>query len=123
MLSAFAEKGYSMFWFMEIDWTPHIDALQDLPEAKVIGLFEFGDLRNFKDRIGHKIKIAGGMPINILKYKNKEECVDYAKKVIDTLAPGGEYVFTVDRAMLAENDCKAENLIAVNEFVRDYAVY
>ncbi|MFA0814453.1 MAG: uroporphyrinogen decarboxylase family protein [Anaerofustis sp.] len=123
MISAFTEKGYGMFLFMENDWTPYLEMLQDLPDGKILGLFEYGDLKKYKSSIGNKICVAGGMPTNILNHYSKEECIEYAKKIIDELAPGGRYIFAVDRSLLSLNDCNAENLKAVNEFVRNYARY
>ena len=43
--------------------------------------------------------------------------------VIDSVAPGGNYVFAPNKILLAANDARPENLKAVTEFVREYAVY
>ena len=58
-----------------------------------------------------------------LYYGTKEECLDLAKGLIDDLAPGGGYIFSTNRAMIAPTDGNPENLKAVNEFVREYGVY
>ena len=56
----------------------------------------------------------------MLNNGTSQECVDYAKKLIDELAYDGNYFFGADVMLSYPNDCKRENLLAVNEFVSNY---
>jgi hypothetical protein len=58
------------------------------------------------------------MSTDLLGYRTKEQCIDYAKKLINTLGDG--YVFSQDKMISFRNDAKRENVIAVNDFVRSY---
>jgi len=118
------EKGYTILFYMENDWMPYLDILQDLPDkAKVVGLFEHGDMKAYKDRLGDKMTIMGGMPINLLKNGTKEQCLDRAKECLDLYAPGGNYIFSVDMVLMSNQDAKAENVIATFDYVRDNGKY
>jgi uroporphyrinogen-III decarboxylase len=109
--------------FMEGNWEPYYDYINELPKRKVVGLIEHGDFKKTKDNIGKTITIWGGMPIDVINNSTKEEAIDYAKKLIDDLAPGGGYIFGCDKSLLAPNDANPENLKAVFKFVKEYGVY
>lgn len=119
----FTEKGYVIRYYFERNYEHLYDYLQELPKGQIVGLFEGDDLRKAKKRLGGTMAIAGGMPTNLLNLGSKEECISYAKSLIDDLAPGGGYLFTTDKIMLSPSDGKAENLKAVLEAVHEYGVY
>ena len=64
--------------------------------------------------------VAGGMPNELLGKGSISECVDYAHGMLDSLAPGGRYIYSESKMLTYKNDAKRENLKAVTEFVRDY---
>jgi hypothetical protein len=86
-------------------------------------MFEYGDPKLIKEKLGKKHIIIGMYPIMNLKTKSKEECVAEVKKHLDILAPGGKYIFGFDKSPLLFSDINLENLCAVVETVRDYGVY
>lgn len=116
------ENGVGVLIFVEHDWTRFIDYLQDLPERTVM-MFEYGDPKSIKNKLGSKHILSGFYPINTLANGNKQECIDKAKELVDILAPGGNYIFGYEKLPLVLADAKPENVIAVNEFVAEYAVY
>jgi hypothetical protein len=71
-----------------------------------------------KKALGDKVCITGGMPCHLLHSGTVKENIAYAKRLIDELSPG--YIFSTDKMVSYPIDCKAENLKAVNDFVRDY---
>ena len=118
------DRGYQLYFFMEGDWMPYLDLLQELPEgAQLIGLFEGGDARQIKERMRGRMIFMGGMPLSVLSMGTKEEAVDKAKECLETLAPGGGYIFSTDKVLLSPNDARAENLIAVCEYVHENGKY
>ncbi len=123
ILEYLTDKGYIVMCYYERNYEHLYDYLKELPKNKVVGLFEDDDLRKTKKVLGDTMAIAGGMPTYMLNYGKKEECVDYAKSLIDDLAPGGGYIFTTDKILHSANDASPENLKAVNEFVNDYGIY
>ena len=86
-------------------------------------MFEYGDPKLTKEKIGDKHIIAGFYPVTMLKTATKQECIDKAKELIDTLAPGGRYIFTLDKSPVSVGDINPDNLKAVYEYVGKHANY
>lgn len=108
--------------FCENDWTRYLDYLNDLP-AGTLFMFEYGDPKQIKDKLGYKFLIQGLYPISLIKQGTKQECLDKAKELLDIMMPGGGYLFGFDKNPLTLGDINMENYIAVAEFVHEYATY
>jgi uroporphyrinogen-III decarboxylase len=118
------KMGYSLLCYMENNWEPYLDIMQDLPDnVKVIGLFEHGDMALYKEKLDKKMTIMGGMPISLLKMGTKQQCIDRAKECLDLYAPGGNYIFSVDMVLMNLDDVNTENLIATFEYVHENGKY
>jgi len=111
-----SEMGINVQLFVEADYDRFLDYLQEMPE-KTILRFEMGDPKVIKEKLGKKFIISGLYPISLLMTGTKEQCVDKAKELLDTLAPGGGYIFDFDKGILNLMDNVAENLRAVLEYV------
>ena len=61
--------------------------------------------------------------MTLLGRGTKEECVDKAKELLDILAPGGNFIFILDKWALNLSDIKQENYIAVLEYVAENGKY
>lgn len=101
----------------------NLDRFCELPAHSMTLIIENDDIKEVKKLLGDRQCIMGGMPLDLLKSGTKDECLAHAKDIIDTCAPGGGFIFSPDKVMVAPNDCKIENLREVNEFVRSYGVY
>lgn len=121
------KRGYSIYFFMENNWMPYLDLLQELPEnTKFVGLFETGnidDLAEIKRRLGSRIIVMGGMSVDTLRFGTKDEVIDSAKKCLDLLAPDGGYIFSTDKTLMTMNDGTPENVIAACEYVTENGKY
>jgi hypothetical protein len=106
-----------MYVFCESAMLRFAEFFQDVPKGILLIHLEQDDIFEFRKKLPN-IALAGGMPTELLGSGTKEQCVDYAKKLIDTLGDG--YVLSQDKMMSYKNDAKRENLIAVNEFARNY---
>lgn len=122
MCDGLAANGYGIYLFVEHDWSRFVDYLQELPKGTHMAI-EYGDPKMFKDKLGAKHILSGFYPVNILKTGTKDQCVNKAKELLDILAPGGNYIFDYDKVVLRANDVIMENVIAVNEAVKEYGVY
>ncbi|MFZ7130878.1 MAG: uroporphyrinogen decarboxylase family protein [Eubacteriales bacterium] len=118
-----ANKGYVIMCYYENKYEHLFEFLQELPKNSVVGLFEHDDLTKVKKVLGDTMCIAGGIPAYMLNYGTKQECIDYSKKIIDNVAPGGGFIFCTDKILHSPNDANPENLRAVNEFVFEYGKY
>lgn len=108
--------------FNECENSRLYDFYKQAPKGHVVVHFENDDLFKAKKEIGDTVCLCGGMPTDLLARGTKKECIDYAKRLIDELASDGGFIFSQDKMISYPNDCSAENLIAVNEFVREYRI-
>ncbi len=120
MLHIIHDLGGTVMINMEGKWESKFEYINDMPKDFAICMIEADDAFEAKKRIGKNVAVAGGMPIAMLKYNTKQECIDYAKKLIDECAPGGGYIFTTDRHFITGSDIKLENVIALHDFVHNY---
>ncbi|MCX8199229.1 MAG: hypothetical protein N3E36_04270 [Sulfolobales archaeon] len=110
IIHIFAESENSRFY----------QFFKEVPRGHVVIHFEMDNVFKAKEELGERVCLVGGMPISLLKHGTKEECVRYAKKLIDELASDGGYIFSTDKLVSYPHDYKPENLLAVNQFIRNY---
>ena len=121
-VEALDEAGVGATIFVEQDWSRYYDYLFELPENTMM-IFEEGNPSEVKEKLGKKHILAGFYPMGVLKTGTEQECLDKAKEIVDILAPGGKYIFTLDKNLLTIRDINPENLKTVLRFVKEYAVY
>lgn len=117
------DNGHYLFIFFEGEWTRYFDYLQQLPKGKILGWMEYGDMKLAKEKLGDVMCIHGYYPLTLLATGTKQQCVDKAKEVLDTMAPGGGYMFGFDKIPTSIKDVKVDNLRAVLEYVRENGKY
>jgi hypothetical protein len=123
LIEALVVMGFTCFISFERNWEPYIDFLKELPKRKIIGIFESGELKRFKESLGDVMCISGGIPNDVLGMGTVDDVIKCAKKIIDELSPGGGFIFSSNKALLTKEDAKPENLRAVTEFVKKHGVY
>ena len=116
------ERGQHIQILAEGNWERFTDQLMDLP-ALTRFQFELGDPKHYKDTIGKKHILGGLYPITMLRTDSKEKCIDKAKELIDIMAPGGNFYFTLDRTALSINDINPVNYRAVMEYAVNNGKY
>jgi uroporphyrinogen decarboxylase len=100
------------------DWIENgLDILESLqPLAKGM------DAKTLKDRYGGKIIFWGGLDVQrIMPFGNPDEVRAEVKRIIQTFAPGGGYIFSPAHAI--QNDVSIENWLAMWEAVDKYGKY
>ncbi|MFY9273325.1 MAG: uroporphyrinogen decarboxylase family protein [Thermacetogeniaceae bacterium] len=96
------------------------DMFSEIPKGYCAIYLEQDDLFEAKKKIGNNMALVGGFPTTLLSQGTKQECIDYAKKLIDELNTDGGYIFGADKMITFRRDCNPENLKAINEFVLNY---
>ncbi|MDO5434233.1 uroporphyrinogen decarboxylase family protein [Eubacterium sp.] len=117
-----AEHGQAVSLFCEQDWMRYLDLLQDLPANTRI-LFEYGDPKIIKEKLGNKHILSGLYPITYIKTATKQQCIDKAKEMIDIMAPGGRYIFDFDKSAMSLDTINIENYAAVIQYVAENTNY
>lgn len=117
VIDAFVSHEKSLYIFCEASMKNFIDYFRDIPKGYVTIHLEQDNIFEMRKELPN-IALAGGMPSDLLGNGTPEECVAYAKKLIDEMGDG--YIFSSDKMLSYKNDAKEENLLAVNNFVRNY---
>ncbi|MCR4436068.1 MAG: uroporphyrinogen decarboxylase family protein [Clostridiales bacterium] len=107
-LYIFAEGISGRFW----------EYFKDYPKGHIAIHIEQDDVFEFKKALPNCC-VAGGMPASLLGGGTKEQCVSYAKHLIDELGAEG-FILSQDKMISYRNDTNPENLKAVCDFVREY---
>ena len=88
------EHDKTVIIFAESENSRFYEFLKDLPEGHFAILAEQNDIFNTKKELPNMC-VMGGMPVELLGKAKPEECVDYAKKLIDELAVDGGYIYLI----------------------------
>ncbi|MCL1912304.1 MAG: hypothetical protein FWG10_00120 [Eubacteriaceae bacterium] len=122
MAEQYAARGVRVNSFNEHDWMRYLDILQDLPAGNIMR-FEYGDPKLIKEKLGKKFFIGGLYPTLYVKTLSKEANIAKVKELLDTMLPGGGYLFGFDKGALILSDIPFETYCAIAETARDYSVY
>lgn len=97
--------------------------LQDLPKGHFAVMLEQTDIFEAKKKIGDRVALVGGLPLQLLNYGTKQECVDHAKRLINEVGYDGSLIIAPEKMVSFANDANPENLLAINEFVKGYGIH
>ncbi len=122
LVEQFAARGARVSAFCEDDWSRYLDHLSELPCGTKLK-FEYGEPKEIKAKLGDKMIISGLYPINTVKTAGKQQCLDKAAELLDTMLPGGGYIFDFDKVPLTLADVNFENYCGLAEYLRDNAAY
>ena len=111
------KRGVRLYIHAEGSILRFAEYFEDIPKGYILMHLEQDDPIEFRKRLPN-IAIAGGMPVTLLRNGTKEECVEYARRLINELGDG--FVLDQDKMMSFRQDCTSENLAAVNDFARNY---
>jgi len=118
IIDAVAEADMTLYVFSEGSTKRFWEYFKEIPAGHVAFHVEQDDVFEFKKTLPNCCAV-GGMPASLLGGGTKEQCVSYAKHLIDEL--GGEgFILSQDKMISFRNDANPENLKAVCEFVQEY---
>jgi uroporphyrinogen-III decarboxylase len=120
LMMAGIENGITPFVFCEGNYNTRLEQLCDVPEGKVIYMFEKVDMKKAKETVGKVACICGNLPTATLMFGKPQQVEDEAKKLLDICAPGGGFI--MDCSIVLDN-CPKENLHAMFDTTLKYGVY
>lgn len=103
--------------YAEADFLRMKDMYQDIPQGTIMLYDEIDDVRDVRKQLPN-VAIQGGMPTELLGQASPQECVDYAKGLIDEMGNG--FAFTTIKGLVYHIDARRDNLLAVKDFVLNY---
>jgi len=118
IIDAIVEVDGTLYIFSEGSTERFWEYFKEIPAGHVAFHVEQDDVFEFKKALPNCCAV-GGMPASLLGSGTKEQCIAYAKHLIDEL--GGEgFMLSQDKMMSYRKDANPENLKAVCEFVLEY---
>lgn len=93
------------------------DFLREIPRGTMMIHPEGDDIRDCRRELPD-IALAGGLPTMILGNSTPEECLDYAKHLVDDLGDG--YALCQNQMISYRHDCKRENLLAYLDYFKTH---
>jgi hypothetical protein len=117
---ALIEKGYTPDLFFEGDYTSRLEYIAELPKGKAIARFDVCDMKKAKEILGHKVCIAGNMPVSVLQVGTAEDVKRITKGLIDTCGRDGGYIMAPASAL---DEVNPENMKAWIDFTKEYGRY
>ena len=113
---------FTAFMFCEGSVKNIYEYLQELPANRICMMIEQDDPVEFKKRLPH-IALVGGFPSDLLANGATKECVQKADEMLEKVAYDGRWIYSQSKMLSFAKDCKPENLLAVNDFLRKYGVF
>ncbi|MFZ7133139.1 MAG: hypothetical protein ACOWWR_12335 [Eubacteriales bacterium] len=123
MYMPYAEAGVKIFVKCEGLNNDCLDLFSEFPKDSIVLQLEEDNPFEVYKKLGDKVTLATGMTTSLLKYGTKEQCYEYIKKTFDTFAPGGGFMFMLDRPLLSGGDANPDTLFSVYEFAKEYGKY
>lgn len=119
MLENIARQGGKCIMSAEGKWMKFIECFRELPKDSVIYLVDEDDIFEVNKAIGDWQVLGGGGKLAEMKFSSREDNIDYAKRVIDECAPGGGFVFTIEKNVICPGDIN-QTLMDVYNFAHEY---
>jgi hypothetical protein len=94
--------------------------ISELPKSSVIWTMEKTDMGLAKRILGNSACIAGNVTAAMLYTQTPQWIKEYARKLIETCAPGGGYILALGSGI---DKCDPKNLLAVVEAGLEYGKY
>jgi len=113
------ETDGTMFILSEGSFKHVSEYLQELPKGHFCFYVEMDDIFETRKQLPD-LCLWGGLPVSLISRGTKQECIDYAKRVIDEVGRDGGLILCTDKFTSHPSDCNRENLLAVSEFIHNY---
>lgn len=111
------ENDKTIYISVESSIARFAEYFQDFPKGHIVLELEEDNIFEMRKLLPN-ICLAGGMTCELLGRGTKEECVDFAKRLLEEVGDG--FIMGQNKMMSFRNDCKRENLLAVVEYVKNY---
>lgn len=117
VVKAAVERDKLAYLFVEGSAKRFWDFFRDMPENRFAYHVELDDIFESRDALPNMV-MAGGMPSELLGGGTPEECVAYARKLVEEI--GGDdhrFIFSEKKMVSFPKDCNRENLKAICEYL------
>lgn len=95
MVTMLANRGITIFFHFDQDWTKVLPYFLEFPPGKYVFHFDsMTDIFKAKEVIGHRMCLMGDVPARLFKIGKPQDIEDYCKKLIDEVGQGGGFILS-----------------------------
>lgn len=120
LIERVAAGGGKAYIVMEGRWEKIWHHFLELPKDSCVLSVDDDDIFKAHAELGHHQIICGGLKAADTRLKTFDQIKDDVKRVIDTCAPGGGFLFATDKAWIAPGDVN-QTLIDAFNFAHEYS--
>lgn len=113
-------SGSKCYIILEGEWKDKLKYFLEVPKDSCVLHVDDDDFTEAYKVLGQHQILVGGLRAAEARMKPFEELKDDIKRVIDTCAPGGGFLFTPDKAWIARGDVN-QTMIDTFNFVHEYS--
>lgn len=113
-------SGSKMFIMLEGRWENVWECFLDVPKDSCVLHIDDDDFLKAHEVLGHHQILYGGLKMTDVRLKSFDMIKDDVKRVIDTCAPGGGFLFSSNKAWLTPGDVNQTLIDALN-FAHEYS--
>ncbi len=118
-VDAFVASGVTPWLHLDTDWSRNLSYFKELPKGKCIAdLDSTTNIFRAKEILGDHMCISGDVPASLFSVGQKEDVIDYCKRLIKEVGKGGGFMLT--SGCECPIDVKRENLMAFVETGKTY---
>lgn len=114
------EAGLKFYVKGEGHFLNTIERYRALPKGAMILQIDQDDPFEVYKTVGDWCTLVMGLRVDMLN-GSKDKLVDYIKRCFDTFAPGGGFIFGMDKPLMSAKDAKPENIVAAYETAYELA--
>ncbi len=115
-----ASNGGKIYLIMEGRWENIMDCFLEAPKDSLVLGVDDDDFLKVHEVLGDRQILAGGLKLADTRLKTFDQIKDDVKRVIDTCAPGGGFLFSTDKGFLTPGDVNPTLIEAFN-FAHEYS--
>lgn len=115
-----ASNGGKLYLIMEGRWEKIMDCFLEVPKDSLVLAVDDDDFLKVHEVLGDHQILCGGLKAADTRLKKFDDIKDDIKRVIDTCAPGGGFLFCTDKGFLTPGDVNP-TLIECYNFAHEYS--
>lgn len=122
MVNTMIDSNITPLLHCDTDWTRNFPLFKKLPAKKcILELDGDSDIFKAKEILGDHMCIMGDVPAYLQAFCEKDEVLDYCKRLIEEVGKGGGFILSTGCSIPA--NAKPENVKAMAEAVEEWGWY
>lgn len=122
MINTIVDAGMTPLLHCDTNWTKNFNFFRSFPAKKcILELDGSSDIFKAKEMLGDRMCIMGDVPAYLLAFSQKDEVLNYCKRLIETVGKGGGFILSSGCSVPA--NAKEENVRAIYEAAEEWGYY